>query len=286
MANSQATSADSGAAPLFDHVVDLAESLTTFMTLAIAFDLPTLTGVAGSNPNYVLEVPSFKLRGFNLTIGENGVIMASFPVIGTKGVYPGTDGRNTRTSIRAVPRARVGNRFFRKDMTLRMNASTGSALAATDELTGIKSPVMNINFDFTRPLAEDFVVGQDYIIEPDDDGFVEFPMTMEFGRMNIFTANSIRDHMLKGQSYKLDASYKGPAANKIQRRELLFEMPSAQVLMWKAPVSGHAQIKPSAEFKLRAPASGVTIPGMNFAQPVRMTLRNTRVRKLLVPVTT
>ena len=272
--NSAIAANSSRTKPMWDHVIELAPQLATQMTLAASFDFE------GSNADYVLEIPSFKVRGFTLSIGDNGIINASFPVLGSKGQYNSTTNAFAHVA-NSTAAADLGNRIFRKNCTVRMNDVSAGALSASDELTGLTAPLTKFSLDFTRPLTEDFVAGQDYIIEPDDDGFIDFPVSFEFARMTQQSANSMYNHMAAGKSYKCDMSFLGPKVNAVQQREMFIEMPTLQIVSWKASVSGHQQIRPMADLKMRTPNQGVAPAGMNFLEPARMTLRNTNPRKLL-----
>ena len=190
---------------------------------------------------------------------------------------------NDKARINAATEARLGNRMLRKNMRFRMNELHAAALSSENELTGIDQPLKEVSFDFTRPLAsDDYVVGQDYIIEPDDDGFAEFPVSATFARMNVRTANSLRAHLEIGGVYKADCRWLGPYVNSETKREMLIKMPSLQIMSWKAPITGHQQVRPSAEFKMRQADVPIgDIAGFDSTLPAEITLINARGTRLI-----
>ena len=239
------------------HQINMAPDLSHIMTLAANVDVPKIGATEGDSA-YILQISALKLRGWMLRIGENGVIQASFPVIGNRADYPSAtvtkskDFPIDRAQIKNAPAARLGNRLLRKHMRFRMKGQTDAALAETDELTTVNGPVREISFDFTRPLAEDdFAVGSDYLIEPDDDGFAELPVEITFGRMHAKTANSLYTAMLANGVFKADAQWTGPLVNSTVRREMLITIPALQIVGWRAPITGQQQVRPIGMFKMR-----------------------------------
>ena len=111
------------------------------------------------------------------------------------------------------------------------------------------------------------MAGQDYVIEPDDDGFDDFPVEFTFARMNIVTANSMREHMLAAGTFKADFLFRGPYLNDAQQRQLLIEMPALQIVSWKAPVTDHNQVKPGRHAQdAHAGCQRRRCPGMPFSR--------------------
>ena len=291
----------------FEHVIDMAPSLRTILTMAYDIDVPKAP--------YIGEVPSMKVAGWSFKVGSNGVMEATFPIIGSRTNYIQGDAVQSLTAGSGHPNspaqpnvvgvvdnaaaAPLGNRMFRKNMTFRMraqyvntanvqedqgfSASNNAPLREADQVTGLDAPLKEISFDFSRPLAgDDLVVGQDYIIEPDDDGFVEMPVEMTFARMTPRTANSLYTFMQAAGIFKADLALEGPRINPIASRRMTMSFPGLQIGMWKAAVSGQSQVRPSATFNLRKadiPINSIT--GIDHETPCRMVLVNTRSTRLI-----
>ena len=249
------------------HQINMAPDLTHVLTLAANVDVPGvgLADNAQDTARYILQVTSLKVRGWMLRIGENGVLQASFPVVGNDADYiPANKAINTtlgddnynplnRSTIKAASPARLGNRLLRKNMKFRMKPQTASgALGTEDEMTGVYGPVREISFDFTRPLAEDdYAVGQSFVIEPDDDGFAELPVEITFGRMHAKSANSMQRGLLTNAVFKADAVWTGPLINSTTPRKFTIGIPALQIIGWRAPITGQQQVRPIAMFKMR-----------------------------------
>lgn len=247
----------------YSHTVTLATELTQFFTLAVDF------------AQYVLEVPTFKIRGFSIRVGENGRMMVNFPISGAKAVYDSAV--NTNSTVAGAAVASIGNRVFRKFARVRYNATDASTLGATDTATVLRE----FSIGALRPMADqDVVCNQDYIIEPDDDGFAEFPVEFTFARMNTISANSLARALASIPTYKLEILFTGAYINSTTQRSLKIEAPAMQLASYRAPVTGQGQVRPIAAFKLR---STTTAPqGMTgLTAPLRMTIINANSANLL-----
>lgn len=247
----------------YSHAMTLADELTQFFTLAIYQE------------KYVLEVPTFKLRGFTLRIGENGRYQVGFPIVGAKTNYDSTVNINSTVFGAAAPI--VGHRAFRKNTRIRMNVAANGALDANAEL-GI---VRDLTFTYGRPLAsDDFVHNQDYIIEPEDDGFADMMVEMTFARMSTVAANSLAVGLAAGRVFKADWFSQGQYINSVTRRSLLIEMPALQLHSFRAPVVGHNQARPVGMFRMKKASAAPT--GMaGLLNPFRATLVNMNSATLL-----
>jgi hypothetical protein len=237
------------------HVITMADELTHFFTLAI------------DTPQYVQELTSFKVRGFSMNVGDNGAMQMRFPIVGSRVKYDSAV--NVSSTVQAATQATIGHRLFRKDGRIRMNLQSAGALGASD----ILDKVREFSFTYNRPLAgEDFVFNQDYIIEPDDDGFAELMLEMTFPRMNTASANSLAVSLGDGKVFKADVVFTGTYINSTTQRSLTLEMPALQIYAFRAPVVGHQQVRPVAQFRMKRAQTAPT--GMAFTNPFRITLVN------------
>ncbi len=245
----------------YRHTITLAPELTKFITLAV------------DTTQYVLEVPTARIRGFNIRVGDGGVMQCAFQITGNKSTYNSTV--NTNSTVAGVAGGALGNRVFRKSGTFRMNVQGAGALGASD----VSLLAKEITFGTSRPVAEDHVFGLDYIIEPDDDGFVEFPVEITFARMNTVSANSLAVGLAAGRNWKADFDFLGPYVNSTTQREFKFEFPNLQLYSFKAAIVGHGVVRPVAQFKAKLAASSPA--GMAFVNPMQITVINASSTALL-----
>jgi hypothetical protein len=247
----------------YSHVITMSPELTKFFTLASNFQ------------NYVQEIQTFKVSGFQLSVGDQGRINVSFPIAANKTVYDSTV--NTSATIGDAIPATPGNRAFRRLTRLRMNAMGAAGLGAGDEVNIAKE----FNLDYTRPLALDHVLNSDGIIEADDDGFIEGSLKIVYARMTSVSANSMQVALQTGNAFKADILMNGTYINSHTRRSALWELPALQVNTggFKAVVVGHGQVRPEVTFTFRAAPSAPT--GMSTTGPLRVTIINSRDTNLL-----
>lgn len=241
----------------YSHRMTLASELSHNFTLALSEDV------------VVREIPSLRVRGFSLRVGEMGRLMVTFPIVGTKVLFDSTT--NTNSTVFGAAAAVVGNRMFRKNTRLRMNVATAGSLGSTDEITIAREFV----FNYGRPVAtEDFVLNQDYIIEADDDGFAEMGLEVTYARMNTISANSLVTAFKNGGTFKGDMFIQGPYINSTTRMSMLIEMPALQVYGHRMNVTGQNQVRPVVTYRLKsasAAPSGMT----GLTRPFQITLVNT-----------
>jgi hypothetical protein len=246
----------------YQHLVTLATELTHFWTMAVDFG------------QYVLEIPSLKVHGYTVRVGENGRMQIEFQTTGNKATY--ASATNTNSTVASARAASLGNRLFRKNGRFRMNLQTAGALGSGDEQTQVRE----ITLGTTRPVAgDDFVFNQDYIIEPDDAGFPEFPVEVTFARMNTVTANSLALGLAAGRVWKADWQFLGPYINSDTQRSFLWEMPALQLRNFRAVAAGGDQVRPQATFHCKLAASAPT--GMTVTAPLQLTIINANSQNLL-----
>jgi hypothetical protein len=247
----------------YQHVVDLAPELTAFFTLAVDFP-----------GHYVQEIPSLKVHGYSMRVGENGRMVVEFQTVGNKTTYDSTT--NTNSTVHGARNAGLGNRLFRKNGTFRMNPQSASALASGDAISILRE----ISFNGTEPVsADDFVFGQDYIVEPDNNGFPEFTVEVTYARMTSASANSLAVGLAVARVFKADWKFLGPYINSVTQRQMLWEFPALQLRSFRAVASGPDQVRPQATFHAKMAASSPN--GMAFVNPYRLTVINANSQNLL-----
>jgi hypothetical protein len=246
----------------YSHAVTLADQIAQFFTIAVDMT------------NYVQEIPSAKIRGYTIRTGENGRMEVTFNVLGAKSNV-GTSTTNTNSTVGGARAAEFGTRVFRRQGTFRMNVRASASLAVADAVPIARE----ISVGLTRPLTEDdFVFGQDYIIEPDDNGFPEFPVEVTYARMSTISANSLAAGLAAGQAWKADLTFTGTAVNTITNRSLKWEFPALQLYSVKTVASGPDQVRPVATFRAKLAESNSY---MGFTAPMRLTIINANSANLL-----
>lgn len=248
----------------YSHTVSLATDLTAYFTLAAAFGDPV--------PHFIMEVPSLKPRGFTLSVGDNGKMQIAVPFTGAKTTY--TSAVNTNSTIAGATVEALANRVLRKQGVFRMNVQSGGSLVAADA-----QAVREVNLTYQRPLAEDAVFGQDYITEPDDDGWAELTAELVFPRMTSANANSLVVMFPAGTHLKADFVFTGNYINSTTQYSASLYMPAMQITGWAAPVTGHNLVRPTATTALRKAASSPS--GMAFVEPLRLVVVNMNSANLL-----
>lgn len=249
----------------YQHVIDMSPELHGMFTMATNMQ------------RYIQEVVSFKVNGFSLSVGDQGRFNISYNIVGGKTDYASTV--NTSATVAGATIATPGSRAFRRLTTLRINPMAGGSLTAADAVPN----ATEFSVDYTRPLAQDQVLGLDYIIEADDDGFFEGTMRVLFSRMTSAAANSMMVAYSTGNALKADVTMLGTFINSTTRRSALWQFPALQVETggYKAVVVGHGQVRPEVTFRLKAAPSAPT--GMaGITNPLRVTIVNTRSTNLAV----
>lgn len=251
----------------YSHVLTLAPRPSKFLTLAADMGNPS---------QYVLEVPSLKVRGFTCKVGDNGKMQVSFPSTGAKPVYISSVNINSTVGAAAATGTLL-NRTYRMQGTFRMNLQSAGALAAGDAYVNARDITFGVNVPMTGD--EDHVFGQDYIIEPDVDGFPDFPVEVTFASMNTVSANSFAIGLKNGAIFKADLTFLGGYINSTTQRTHLFQWPALQVHGFKASAASHGKIRPVVTFRGKKATAAPT--GMAFTDPVRISVVNQNSANLL-----
>lgn len=206
----------------------------------------------------VSEVPGVKFTGFDLSFGEGGRAEINWMAVGDLEKSDSTV--NTATQISALTFPTLGRRAFFDDCTVRVNSQSGGALAGTDKVY-----ITTLRVRFSQPLDSKHVSGATSIIEPEESGFPEITMEMEFGRYDSASHAFFAAHR-DTTAYKSDVTFVGPTLS-TTTYGLLMQFPNMIVTSFKAPGSGGAdQVAPSMGLRALATTSaptgmtGVTAP--------------------------
>ena len=214
------------------HVMDLAKNING-LGLTIAID-KTL---------YVEELTSAKVHGFDIENGQGGMMQQTWRTIGSKTTNISSVNINSTVGGASFPA--LSNRILMKHGTFRMNAQGGGSLGSTDAVQA-----ESIKLAFNRPQDAPFVFGQDYVVEPADNGFPTATLEVTYPRMNTTSANSLYASLRDATAYKADWTFLGSYINSTDQYKRLFQFPYLQLTAFEAPVAGANQVKP--RYQLRA----------------------------------
>jgi len=245
-----ATSA-AGQVTSWQHVIDLAHNLNGLgVTLAI------------DKVRYVEELTSAKVHGWDLEDGQGGLMRQTYKVTGSK--TTNISSVNINSTVGGATFPSLANRILMRQGVFRMNVHTGGGLAAGDAVAAEK-----IKFSYARPMDNPHVYGQDYVIEPEDNGFPTFGLEVTYPRMTISAANSLYAGLRDATGWKADWTFSGSFINSTDQYKLLYQFPFLQCIDMEAPVTGANQVKPKAMFAARLATTSPT--GMAFVNPFRLT---------------
>lgn len=244
----------SGQTTSWSHVLDLAPSIDGLgATFAIHRKL------------YVEELTSAKIYGFGETVGENGVCEQSFKVLGTKATNLSSVNAAVNSTVYTSSYPALGGKIFRNQGTFRLNTQSGGSLGAGDA-----QQIEAFSFTFERPQDRSFAYGQDYLIEPADNEFPTFSLSVTFPRMNTLSANSLYGYLTAGTAFKADLTYLGAFINSTDKLTKLYQFPYLELQDFATPTQGAAQVKPTATFMAKEASSAPT--GMSgVTKPFRLT---------------
>jgi len=233
------------------HQLDLAANLNGLgLTLAIDKVL------------YVDELTSAKVHGWTLEEGAGGLMRQTYYVTGSKATNISSVNINSTVAGAIFPS--LANRILMRQGVFRMNTNAAGGLAAGDAVHAEK-----IKFTYNRPMDSPHVYGQDYVIEPADNGFPTFGLEVTYPRMTQTSANSLRAGLEAATGWKADWTFLGSFINSTDQYKLLYQFPYLQVTDFEAQVTGANQVKPKAMFAARLATTSPT--GMAFVNPFRLT---------------
>lgn len=206
----------------------------------------------------ISEVPGAKFSGFDLSFGEGG--RAEINWVGVGDVEKSDSTINTATQISALTFPTLGRRAFFDDMTVRVNSQSGGALDSTAKLY-----VTTARVRFSQPMDSKHVSGATTIIEPEENGFPEATIELEFGRYDSASHAFFAAHR-DTTAYKADITFVGPTLA-TTTYGLTLQFPNMVVTSYQAPVPGGAsQVAPSMTLRALSTTSaptgmtGVTAP--------------------------
>lgn len=208
----------------------------------------------------VEEVPGLKVTGFTISTEDMGRLKVEFPFVGDTVKLTSTI--NTATQVGNLTYPTQGLRAYLDDTVFRVNSQSGGALGASDAFA-----ISSLTVTFAQPMDVRYVGGQTTIIEPEENGFPEVSIAVEFGRLDGSSDDFFAGHKA-GTLYKADLTMTGPAIGTLATTySLLLQFPNLYVSAYAAgEASGADQVIPSATFKAlsttTAPTgmTGVTVP--------------------------
>lgn len=212
---------------------------------------------------YVDELTSAKISGFELTQGSLGEMDMTYKVVGSKPTNASAINTNSTVAGAAFPA--LSGRIVQQQGVFRMNVASATALGA-----GNAVQAESIKFTFDRPQDAPHVYGQDYVAEPADNGWPTAMIEVTYPRMNTVSANSLYAGLRSSTAFKADWTFSGAFINSVDQYKKLYQFPCLQLLQdgFLANTVGANQVKPVAKFAARlAPTSPA---GMAFVRPFRM----------------
>jgi hypothetical protein len=243
----------SGQVTSWRHQFDLADSIDG-LGLTAAID----------KIQYVQELTSVKVHGFEFTQADNGAMNQTFRTTGSK--VTDISSVNINSTIGAATFPALGNRVMQQQGVFRLNVFGAGSLTATD---AIKAE--SIKLTFNRPQDAPHVFGQDFVDEPADNGFPEAMLEITYARMNTVSANSLFAGLRSSTAFKADWTFSGALINSTDRYTKLYQFPYMQLMDdgFQDATNGAQQVKPVAKFALRLAPTSPT--GMAFIRPIRIT---------------
>lgn len=215
------------------HTFNLADAIDGLgMTLAI------------DKNQYVEELTSAKVHGFELSNESNGAMAVTYKVLGSQPTNISSVNINSTVAGATFPS--LGNRVVQQQGVFRMNLQSGGSLVSTDAVR-----VESIKFGFTRPQDAPHVFGQAFVDEPADNGHPTFELELGYPRMNTPSSNSLFAALRAGTAFKADWTFTGALINSTDAYTVLFQFPYLQLMEdgFEAKTDGAQQVKPKAKFR-------------------------------------
>lgn len=274
------TEAINAAIPLFLHYIDAFLNPLWALTLGTGGTAPAQLGGSTAYTNtfepstnklglygtivrdkveMVSEVPGAKFTGFTVRTGEGGRLEVDFRFIGDTEKSDSTI--NTATQVSALTFPTQGFRAFLPDLVFRVNAQSGDALDADDNL---KITSITVNFD--QPFDTKHVGGSHTLIEPKENGHPTTTIAVTFARYDSTSHAFFAAHR-DNSRYKGELIITGPVIGTLATSYALkMQFPNLAVPLYVAPTGSGQQVEPSATFEAlsttAAPTgmTGVTTP--------------------------
>lgn len=234
------------------HQFDLADSIDG---LAATFAIDKV--------QYVDELTSAKISGFELTQGSLGEMNMTYKVVGSKPTN--ASAVNVAATVASAVFPALSGRIVQQHGVFRMNLNSAGALGSTH---AIQAESIKLTFD--RPQDSPHIYGQDYIAEPADNGWPTVMVEITYPRMNTVSANSLYAGLRSSTAFKADWTFTGAFINSTDSYKKLYQFPYLQLEAdgFLANTVGANQVKPVAKFAARLAPTSPT--GMAFVRPFRM----------------
>lgn len=248
-----------GVTAAYANTYRLAASLQgLFATLA----MQKLPGTSGS----VHVVPSLKMAGFTIK-GEAGkAVTIAFDTLGDNLIR--NSSTNTPTTMANVTYPEKKHRVLMKQGVFRVNDQSGAALGAGDEIYP-----STFELTFKRQMSGVLVAGQgdDVIDEPDEDGFPEITLKIEFPR---YLDDAQFNAWTGGTAKKMDITFTGALIEDTYYRTFQLSFPHLRVAKVEEPTNGPGKIPQSVTYEVLAADAAPT--GMSYTDPFWIDVINTR----------
>jgi hypothetical protein len=243
----------------YRHVIDMAPAVQgRGITLAVQY------GGANVTTQLVQELTSAKVYGMSEAVGTAGVITQAFKLLGSKPVIDST--RNVFSTVANATVPDFGNKLFRKQGVFRMNAQSAAVSLTSTHAVEIES----LSWEFSRVNDAPFVFGQDFVIDPADNGFPTLSLSVTFPRMTTVSANSMYTALAAGGAWKGDLTYTGAVISGGTPYSKLIQFPYLEPQEMTLGLAGAQQVKPTVKFMLKEVAAAPT--GMSgVTRPIRIT---------------
>lgn len=216
----------------------------------------------------VHEYPSVKLHGFKLTGSMNAPVKLSLD--GIANILELASAVNTAATMANVTYPDKGNRIIMNaDTTFKINDESGAALADGDKIYP-----SGFEFAFSRKMDPYFEAGYEDIAEPDEGGFPEATLKLDFPRYNDANHTFFTDWNAFTRK-KMEIYFKGGLIESTYYYEFKISMPNLKIDNPEAAISGPGRIPTSLTFKLLGTDTAPT--GMTgITKPFQVNVQNTR----------
>lgn len=213
---------------------------------------------------YVEELTSAKVHGFETSDADNGAINMTYKVTGSKPTN--ISSVNVASTVAAATYPAFTGRITQQQGVFRMNLNSAGALASGD---AIKAESITLTFE--RPQDAPNVFGQDFVDEPADNGWPVVTLEINHPRMNTPSANSLYAGLRSAVAFKADWTFLGAYINSTDQYTKLYQFPYLQMLDdgFQAATAGANQVKPVSKWAARLAPTSPT--GMAFIRPFRLT---------------
>ncbi len=242
---------------------------TNSYTLATALTGLFATLAMKKKSDIIHEYPSVKPSGFKLSGSMNAPVKFSLEnMIANK--LDIASSTNTSATMANVTYPDKGNRIIMNaNTTFQINDEDGAAVGAGDKVYP-----SGFEFSFSRKMEADHVAGYEDVGEPDENGFPEATLTLDFPRYNDANHAFFTDFQAFTRK-KMEIYFKGSVIESTYYYEFKITMPNMKLVDPEAAISGPGKIPTKLTFKLLGTDSAPT--GMTgILLPFQIDVQNTR----------